>query len=125
MKKINAFGILVLIVLFTIAGCKTNDDNQIELSYNEYEMVSYIENGEQINFSLRIISKGKLNILKNSKNPLLYININNKTITARGWLSVLSQLPEEGNYFFPVDNNGKIEFSENDIINFIGFEDKM
>jgi hypothetical protein len=128
MKKINTHGIVMLMVLFLITSCKTSyspNFDKIELYYNEYETIYYIEHNVQINFSLKIISKEKLNILKNSINPLLYVNINNKTIIARGFLSVLSQLPEEGNYFFPVDDNGKIEFFEENTIEFIGFEDRM
>ena len=133
MKKINTFGIVALMVLFSITCCKTSNSpnySKIVLYYNEYEIISYeiisyIEHNRQINFSIKIIGEEKLNILKNSINPLLYMNINNKAIIARGVLSVLSQLPEEGNYFFPVDNNGKIEFFEEDTIRFIGLEDKM
>ena len=127
MKTINTFGIVVLMILFSVTCCKTRyspNCNKIILHYHDYEIISYIEHNRQINFSVKIISEEKLNILKNSINPLLYININNKTIIAEGVLVVLSQLPEEGSYFFPVDNDGKIEFFEKDTIEFIGFENR-
>jgi len=77
----------------------------------------------QVYFKLKIIDNEKLNILKNSKYPIIYININNKTFLAKGQLSILSQLSKEF-HIFPVDNDGKIEFFEKDTIEFIGFENR-
>jgi len=102
-----------------------NDSNDIEirLYQNDYEIISYIEHDMQVYFILKIINNEKLNILKNSKYPIIYIDINNKTFLAKGQLSILSQLPKEF-HIFPVDNDGKIEFFEKDTIEFIGFENR-
>jgi energy-coupling factor transporter transmembrane protein EcfT len=97
------------------------NNNEFTLSQNDYEIISYTEHDMQRNFKLKIINIEKLNILENSINPVIYIDIDNKTILAKGQLSILSQLSKEY-YVFPVDNNGKIEFFEKDTIGFIGFE---
>jgi len=98
-----------------------SNDIEIRLYQNDYEIISYTEHDMQVYFKLKIINNEKLSILKNSKNPIIYIDINNKTFLAKGQLSILSQLPKEF-HIFPVDNDGKIEFFEKDTIEFIGFE---
>ena len=113
----------------------TNKNNGLELFYNDYEIVNYNEhlietkenngNTTQINFTLRIINFEKLNILKNSNEPIIYVHINNKKYLAKGQLSVLSSFPNECDLMFSLDNNGKIEFIEDKIISFLGFENKI
>jgi len=98
-----------------------SNDREIRLYPNDYEIISYTEHDMQIYFKIKIISNEKLNILKNIINPVIYVDINNKIIFAKGQLSFLSQLPKEF-HVFPIDNDGKIEFFEKDTIEFIGFE---
>jgi hypothetical protein len=107
----------------------------MELFYKDYKIVSYEEhrlpmnpNSEniiyQINIKLEIINKNKLDILENSIKPIIYINMNNKKYIAKGHLSVLSSFPIECDFSFPIDSNGKIEFFEKEVIDFLGFENR-
>jgi energy-coupling factor transporter transmembrane protein EcfT len=108
-----------------------NITNELELSYNDYEIIKYEEhkintnkNTIQINFELKIMNMEKLNILENKIVPTMYVFINNKKYLAKGQLSILSTFPREADCMFPIDNDGKIIFFENGIINFLGFENR-
>jgi hypothetical protein len=102
--------------------------NNIELFYEDYEVVEsyevkmmYGENG--VVLKLKITNPEKLDRLKNSTNPIIYINYNNHKYVARG-LSVLSALWSLEDFSFPIDEKeGKIVFFEDEIINFRGFKE--
>jgi hypothetical protein len=115
--------------LFAGKSNRADEANALELFYNDYKIMKYDEhktygNTIQMNFSLKIINSNKLNILENDVIPIIYININNKRYLAKGQLSVLSTFPEECDCMFPVNNEGKIEFFESQIISFLGFENR-
>jgi len=108
---------------------KNNDINGMDLFYNDYVIIKYDEhktykNVVQMNFNLKIINSEKLNILENDVIPIMYVNINNKRYYAKGQLSVLPTFPEGCDCMFPINNDGKIEFFENQIIYFLGFENR-
>jgi hypothetical protein len=103
----------------------------IELFYTDYEIIKYEEheiytskNTIQMNFELKITNMEKLNILKNNVIPIMYVFINDRKLMAKGQLSILSTFPEEADCMFPIDDNGKIVFFENNIISFLGFENR-
>jgi hypothetical protein len=103
----------------------------LELFYTDYEIIKYEEheiytnkNIIQMNFELKITNMEKLNILKNNIIPIIYVFINDRKFVAKGQLSVLSTFPEEADCMFPIDDNRKIVFFENNIISFLGFENR-
>ncbi|GHV86653.1 hypothetical protein AGMMS50230_22610 [Spirochaetia bacterium] len=82
------------------------------------------ENAIQMNLKLKITNFKKLNLLENSIKPIINLNFNNKKYIARGQLVFLSTFPKECDYMFPLNVDGKIEFFEDKIIDFLGFENK-
>jgi hypothetical protein len=103
----------------------TNDSiNEIELFYEDYEIVDtykYENNG--VVLKLKITNLEKLNRLKNSTNPTIFINFDNHQYKATG-LHMRSSLWTLDDLSFPIDNEGKTVFFENGIINFRGFKYK-
>jgi predicted PurR-regulated permease PerM len=124
-----------------------NEENtEVELFHNDFEIVQYNEieldnsqNNIQINITIKILNEEKLNILKTNISPLIYLHTNNTfTLFAKGHLSILTSpslsvkkylfvdpFPEEYGCFFPIDNDGKIIFFEQDTMEFIGFNKKI
>jgi hypothetical protein len=105
--------------------------NTIELFYTDYEIIKYdevkmkfYENRIQKNLELKIINSEKINILKDSLEPIIYLYFNNKKYIAKGLWVLSSSVPEECDYFFAIDDNGKIAFFKDNILSLIGFENK-
>ena len=104
--------------------------NEIELFYEDYEIIYYTEvemvyeNRLQMNLMLKITNPEKLNRLKNSIEPIIYVNFNNHKYVAKGNFILSSSVPPECDYFFATNENGKIIFPKDEMINFIGFKNK-
>jgi len=112
----------------------------IELFYEDYEVIEYSEMDRefyelitdteigivtklQMNLKLKITNSEKLNKLKNSTNPIIFINFNNNKYIAKGNNVFSSSIPEECDFFFATYGD-KIMFSEDEIIYLGGFKDK-
>jgi hypothetical protein len=131
--KLNGFG-SIFALYFGLGICiafggTSSEINGFELYDNDYEIIKYDEhktngNAIQMNFSLKITNSKKIKVLENEAVPIIYVNINNKRYLAKSQLSILSTFPEGADCMFPVNNDGKIEFFENQIINFLGFENR-
>jgi hypothetical protein len=58
--------------------------------------------------------------IKELKTPIVYLNINGKNYSVKGNYYWASYFPNDCDFIFPIDGDGKIWFSENDSIGFIG-----
>jgi hypothetical protein len=74
-----------------------------------------------MNLKLKIINLEKLNELKDSIDSIIYVHFNNKKYLAKGQFVFLSSIQSGCDYFFSLDEDGKIIFFEDEIIDFIGF----
>jgi hypothetical protein len=59
--------------------------------------------------------------LNDSIDPIIYVHFNNKKYLAKGQFVFLSSIQGGCDYFFSIDEDGKIIFFEDKIIDFIGF----
>jgi hypothetical protein len=101
MKNIRYIIFIIISCLF-VYSCQTN--KIIKLLYNDYKIINYSE--EIYNNTLRkkleveIINSKKIIQLKNSNNPIIYIEYNNKINIAKGSLIYRSTPPFNFDYFF-------------------------
>ena len=103
-----------------------NNRSKIELFSDDYNVIVYdiLEyeylqgKGDPIRIKLLIINSEKLNILLESFFPLVYIFIDDKKYVAEGIYELSSLSEKKCDYYFQLDNNGKIILEDNNIIFF-------
>ena len=128
MKKLT---ILLSALCISSVAWANDSIKEIELFYEDYEVVNYTEikmmyneNILQIGLVLKITNPEKLNELKSSTNPIICINFNNQKYMAKGNFIFKSSLEYGCDFCFPIDENGKIIFFKGEVIRFIGCKNK-
>jgi len=132
MKRINSTKAIIFCLVIVPLWAFANDSiNEIELFDDDYEVVNYTEikmryneNILQIGLVLKITNSEKLNELKNSTNPIIYINFNNQKYMAKGNFIFKSSLEFGCDFCFPIDENGRITFFKDETIYFIRCHNK-
>lgn len=130
MKYINVKKIVVICLsIIPLWGFANDTVKEIELFPEDYEVVEHTkregryENDLQVFLKLKIINPEKLNELKNSTNPIIFINFSNHKYKATG-LNVFSSIFTIDDFAFPIDDKGKIIFFKDDITDFRGYKHK-
>jgi len=131
----NCIKIIIIMVIF-LSSCGSsnnikqddvlNNRSKIELFSDDYNVIVYdiLEyeylqgKGDPIRIKLLIINSEKLNILLESFFPLVYIFIDDKKYVAEGIYELSSLSEKKCDYYFQLDNNGKIILEDNNIIFF-------
>ena len=110
-------GFIILINSFLISNAQNlnyggNNENYIIFSDSiKLEKKDYqIKVTMNIDLDIIIINKKKLQRIKELKNPVLLICIDNKIYIAKGNDIFSSEVPSECDYFYPIDKNGSIIF---------------
>jgi hypothetical protein len=103
--------------------------DDIDFLDSDYQIINYSE--ERLSFSdnkiyiqkylnIKITNSEKNMQIKELKTPIVYLNINGKNYSVKGNYYWASYFPNDCDFIFPIDRDGKIWFSENDSIGFIG-----
>jgi hypothetical protein len=139
--KLSQKYIYVIIFVLLLYSCVKNDDtkisinnlndNEILLTEEDYKIINYSENENEIvadfyikwiRLDIEIINIEKIIHLNNIVDPVIYLKYNNSLKIANGKELYSTSFPENFNYLFIVDENKNIVFSENNIISIGGFE---
>ena len=113
-------------VIFKINNFETENNSEIILFNNDYNIIDYIENKiiniEIINLEKReqLINQINPNNITNLVfyNPIINIKIFGKEYLAKGMWILSSVIPEDCDFIFDLDANGKIWILENNNIIF-------
>jgi hypothetical protein len=113
-------------IIFTIEDIDKTNNNQLILINTDYKIMKYIENNEleiEIKNSKIIIELNNLINPDNLKdlvyyNPIIYIKIKGKEYVAKGMWVFSSAIPQNCDFIYLLDVDGKIWFIDNNKITF-------
>lgn len=121
--------VLVVAVIINLNSCKGSRNFNMKRScneivfYNSHEQIfitnnNYIIINNDVGFELKVVDSDILERLKKIENPIAEFCVENKEYRAKGNNILCSKIPSDSEYFFTLDQIGKINFFKNDIVNF-------
>ncbi len=114
--------ILINLAIMSINNCKSQ--SHISKHMNETKNILIISESKyniiinnNIVLDIEITDKNILNIIRNLDQPIFKIELNKRIIIAKGNNFLSSFVPKNCDYFYPIDDNGKILLYKDNIIN--------
>lgn len=90
-----------------------NSQEKFSIRNTDYELIS-----NDVGFDLRILNSNFIQLLKKIENPTFELCVENKRYVAKGNDLLSSKVPAQADYFFPLNQQKKIDFFKNNLISF-------
>lgn len=106
MKKI-----IYTFFLFLLAVNFLSSESFLEIDAEDYEIIK--QNNDYILIEMKIRNEKIFNRLKSEKDISLTFKLNNRLYVAKGNEIIKSSVPDDCDYFFPIDDLGNVVFFDN------------
>lgn len=132
MEMLKVLTLLIVVTMTLNNGCTSNTVNKAQQLSCEDSVIFYFEgkeiclmendfnmNVQENNCELTILNEDKLVLIRTGKLPVISFCIDEKKYQAKGNTILSSEVPKDCDYFFSIDDDGRISFFKKNVISFI------